>query len=190
MWCREVILSREQTEILAKSARDPYYGKRFDNIQKQKMARMEKIAKLAYEGEKEVGLLSKRELFLVGIALYWAEGYKKDSQAGLGSSDPGMILLFIKWLKTCFGYSDTDLLVRVTVNEAHEYRIKEITKFWSKLLQIDENQFKKPFYQHVKWKKVYENPEEYFGVLRVRVRKSSDFLRKIRGYIQGLKLNV
>jgi hypothetical protein len=39
-----------------------------------------------------------------------------------------------------------------------------------------------------KGQKQYDHPENYHGVLRIRVRKSTDFLRKIKGYIEGLNL--
>lgn len=186
VWCRDVTLTIDQIERLERNARDPFYGKRLENVQKQKMLRIEREERLKREGIDEVGRLSKRELFLVGIALYWAEGYKKDSQVGLGSSDPAMMKLYVKWLRECFGYIKDDLLFRVTFNELHKYREKDIIQFWARQFEVGENRFQKPFYQKAKWKKIYENPEEYYGVLRIRVRKSKDFLRKIYGYIEGL----
>jgi transposase-like protein len=187
LWCRDIVMTREQLDILEKNSKDPYYGKRLQNSLKQQSIRVEKTDRLKREGIEEVGKLSKRELLLVGIALYWAEGYKKDSQVGLGSSDSKMMQLYVKWLRECFDYSVEDLLFRVTVNESHEYRIKEIVQYWADLFGINISYFQKSFYQKAKWQKSYEHPEEYFGVLRIRVRKSSDFLRKIHGYIEGLK---
>ncbi len=190
LWCRDIVLTDEQLVVLEKNSKDPYYGKRLQNSLKQQGIRIEKTERLRREGIVEVGDLNKRELLLVGIALYWAEGYKKDSQVGLGSSDPKMMQLYVRWLKDCFGYSIDELMFRVTINESHEYRIDEIIKYWADLFQIDKSIFQKSFYQKAKWQKVYEHPEEYFGVLRIRVRKSSDFLRKIHGYIEGLKQNA
>ncbi len=189
LWCRDIVLTDEQIAALESNTRDPRYGKRLQNSLKQQGIRIEKTERLKNEGILEVGELSKRELLLVGIALYWAEGYKKDSQVGLGSSDPKMMQLYVKWLQDCFGYSVNDLMFRVSVNESHEYRIDEIINFWVGLFGIDKTNFQKSFYQKVKWQKIYEHPEDYFGVLRIRVRKSSDFLRKIHGYIAGLKEN-
>lgn len=190
LWCRDIVLSDEQILILEKNYKDPNYGKRLQNSLKQQGIRIEKTERLKQEGIDEVGKLSKRELHLAGIALYWAEGYKKDSQVGLGSSDPKMMQLYVRWLMECFNYSMNDLLFRVTVNESHEYRINEIIKYWADIFGIDKSNFQKSFYQKAKWQKIYEHPEEYFGVLRIRVRKSSDFLRKIHGYIEGMKRNV
>jgi hypothetical protein len=39
-------------------------------------------------------------------------------------------------------------------------------------------------------KKEYENKENYHGVLRIRVRRSIDLLRKIFGYIEGISQNI
>ena len=98
-----------------------------------------------------------------------------------------MIKIFLKWLFKCCGYKSEDLIFRVTANISHQYRIQEIQNYWSKITNISINSFRKPFFQKVKWKKIYENPNEYFGVLRIKVRKSTDFLRKIHGWIEGLK---
>lgn len=156
----------------------------------QKQRRIEKEKRLKEEGIKKIGSLNKRELFLIGVALYWAEGFKKDSRAGFASSDPKMIKVFIQWLKKCCDYEEKDLTLRVTANESHEYRIDKIEKYWSKVSGVPLESFNKPFFQKVKWKKHYDNPEKYFGVLRIRVRKSKDFLRKIHGWIEGIQLAI
>jgi len=189
-WCRDVQLSPDQKKTLDTNARNPYYAGRGIYLKKLMKRTDLKIVRLKQMGIKAVGKLSKRELFLAGISLYWAEGFKKDSQVGLASLDPTMIQFFMSWLKVCFGYENKDLVFRVTANISHQHRIKEIEKYWSEKLDISIDQFRKPFFQDVKWKKIYENPNEYYGVLRVKVRKSKDFLRKIYGYIEGLKLNT
>lgn len=188
-WCSDVSLTPLQVKELQRRATDPNYGNRLKNSIKQRQIRLNNISTLNKAGIKELGKLSKRELFVVGVALYWAEGFKKDSQAGLASSDPFMIKLFINWLQMCFNYSQNDLSFRVTVNISHQYRIHEIQDFWSETLSVPPDNFQKPFFQNVKWQKVYENPNNYYGVLRVKVRKSTALLRKIHGYIEGMRLN-
>lgn len=185
-WCKDVVLSKEQLRVLEEHGRDPNYGRRLQNSQKQRQIKELKIRNLLNLGEKEIGELSKRELFLVGVALYWAEGFKKDTQVGFANSNPEMINLYLKWLYECCDVKKEDLITRVTVNVSHKDRVKEIEKYWSNSTKIPIENFGKPFYQNVKWQKVYENPHEYYGVLRIKVRKSIDFLRKIHGWIKGL----
>ncbi len=189
LWCRDVKLSQKQLRELERRAHDPNYGKRLENSLKQQKIRIEKTKRLFEEGISQVGKLNKRELFLAGIALYWAEGFKSDSQAGFCNSDPNMIKFFLTWLKTCFGYKNSDFRLRVGLNESFRDKTNEIEDFWARLTIIDKENFQKPFYQKVKWQKQYDHPENYHGVLRIRVRKSTDFLRKICGYINGLSLN-
>ena len=56
----------------------------------------------------------------------------------------------------------------------------------TKELGIGKEQFAKPFYQKTTWKKIYPNRGEYFGVLRIRVRRSLNLLRKMRGWLAGM----
>jgi len=190
LWCRDVELSPGQKKTLYSNAKNPYYEGRGVYLRALKKKTDAKIKRLEKIGINKIGKLNKRELFIAGAALYWAEGFKKDSQVGLASLDPEMIKFFIRWLRVCFGYQTKDFMFRVTVNISHRSRIIEIEKHWSEELKIPLAQFQKPFFQNFKWKKTYENPEAYFGVMRVKVRKSKDFLRKIYGFIEGLRLQV
>lgn len=190
LWCIDIMLSPKQIKNLEKRYKDPHYGRRLKYLQKKRRIKQLKIIRLKKQGVKDIGKLSQRELFLVGVSLYWAEGFKKDSQAGFASSDPQMINFFLYWLYNCCGYRKEELSLRVTANISHKYRVEDIQDHWSNITKIPSSSFQKPYFQRVKWKKVYENPEEYFGVLRIKVRRSTDFLRKIHGWIQGLKKQV
>src|SRR3989344_6849732 len=187
LWCKGVELTTQQRKVLETNAKNPYYAGRGVYLRKLKKRTVLKSKRLQRLGIKKIGKLTKRELFLTGAALYWAEGFKKDTQAGLASLDLNMIKFYIRWLKVCFGYKESDLIFRVTANISHEHRIRDIEKYWSNKLMVPLGQFRKPFFQNVKWKKTYENQNEYFGVLRVKIRRSKDFLREIYGFIDGLK---
>jgi len=101
-----------------------------------------------------------------------------------------MIKLYLKWLYECCGIKPEDLIFRVTLNISHKDRMDMVQKYWSESIGIPLAYFRKPFYQNFIWKKSYENPSEYYGVLRIKVRRSIDFLRKILGWIEGLRLQA
>lgn len=189
LWCRDIMLTPKQIQDLEQHSRDPYYGRRLQYVQRQREAKNKKIALLLTQGKNEVGKLTNRELFIAGIALYWAEGFKKDNLVGFSNSDLEMVVLFIKWLKLC-GITKQRLKFRVGVNEAYRANVYNIQDYWKKMLSVNNEQFQKPFFQKVQWKKQYDHPEKYHGVLRVRVSKSTDLLRKIHGWIEGLKTNA
>lgn len=186
LWCHDVILSPEQIIELERRSHDPQYGRRLEYAQRLRKTKNKKIHDLLEEGKIEVGTTTKRELFVAGIALYWAEGFKKDNLVGFSNSDSAMIAIFMKWLRLC-GVPENRLKFRIGVNEAYREKVGDIESYWKKVLHIQTDQFQKPFFQKVQWKKVYDRPEEYHGVLRIRVAKSTDLLRKIHGWIEGLK---
>jgi len=140
------------------------------------------------QGVVDIGKLTSRELFLVGIALYWAEGFKHpdESTLGLATLDPKMAKFYVYWLVKSLGIKRDDLLFRVTANEAYENKVHEMEKYWTELLGVDLSQFRKPFFQKVKQIKVYANSDNYHGVIRIGVRRGLDLLRKMRGWMAGL----
>jgi len=76
--------------------------KRYQTKRTKERVRWEK--KLFKEGFGEIKKLNKRELFLCGVMLYWAEGFKHKDESGLGlaTSDPRMAK-FIEMVRKMFG---------------------------------------------------------------------------------------
>lgn len=190
LWCRDISLSPQQEKVLEERAHDPYYGRRKDNILRQRQKKLDAIEFFKQAGIKEIGRLTKRELFISGVALYWAEGFKKDSRLGFANSDPAMINLFLKWLMDCCNVPKIGIRVRVGLNISHKNKVDVVEKYWSEITDIPLSQFQKPFFQKFIWKKEFPNPEEYFGVLRIRANKQLPLFRKIHGWIEGLRINV
>lgn len=186
LWCRDIKLSQEQITALEKNQRDPFYGRRLAYSQKQQSIRKEKERIIRSSAVVEIGTLSKRDLLISGVSLYWAEGFKKDNMVGFANTNPEMIKFILKWLIKCLQVKLENIRLRVGINESHKHRTNIIEKYWSNVLDIPLSQFSKPFYQKVKWNKVYEHPEDYYGTLRVRVLKSTDLLRRIKGMVTGL----
>lgn len=139
-------------------------------------------------GIEDIGALTGRELFLVGVSLYWAEGFKHrdESALGLATLDPKMANLYVHWLVESMRVEKGDLLFRITVNEACKDRVVEMEKYWADFLGVNSDQFRRPFFQKTKQIKTYSNSGNYHGVIRIRARKSLDLLRKMRGWMVGL----
>jgi len=189
-WCQDITLTPLQRKELNRKVFDALQKGRKKVAQNQRQRRLKEIKELKARGIKEIGNLSKKEFFIAGAALYWAEGFKKDSRLGFANSDPDMIKFFLKWLIKSCGVSKEEIRLRVGLNISHKDRIEKVKKYWSELTEIPLNQFQKPFFQKFTWKKEFKNPEEYFGVLRIRANKQRRLFRKIHGWIEGLKLNA
>lgn len=190
-WVQDIILTKEQLQVLNKRTQEALQKGRIiaQRVRKDKRTKKEEI--LITKGRNDIGVLNKRELFISGISLYWAEGFKNKHERRLGfcNSDPFMIKFYIYWLVKCLGVERNEIVARLTLNQIYKNSIGEMQDYWSKTTGIHLNQFTKPFFQTSKWKKQY-NTENYHGVLRIHVKESLDYLLKMKGWIEGLKLNV
>jgi hypothetical protein len=187
-WIKELSLTSEQKKKLQIKSFSALQAGRVQAQNTFKRSRKEKELIFFEEGRKETNGLQKRELFLAGVALYWAEGFKNKHEKRLGfcNSDPKMIKFYLKWLEVALGVEKSRLTARLTINSEHKDREEEIHLYWKNITGLSSDQFTKTFYQNVIWKKKYENRGEYYGVLRLHVKESLEYLLKMRGWIDGL----
>ncbi len=115
-----------------------------------------RLASVYQNVKRDIGLLSKRDLFLAGLFLYWGEGTKVQSgQVVLTNTNPAMLKLFIQWLGL-FGVERKKLAVRLHLYS--DMDIQRSLSFWSKELKIPKNQFRKPYIKKTKLKSItYKN---------------------------------
>jgi transcriptional regulator with XRE-family HTH domain len=105
--------------------------------------RLAEIDRCDAEGREYVGELDSRELLLVGAALYWGEGFKRDGSIGLANTDPAVLVLFVNWLRSCFEIDERRLRVRLYLHEDLDLQAAE--RYWSSLLDIPIEQFQAPY---------------------------------------------
>ena len=190
-WIKDISLTEKQKAALKENTQLKLQEGRIKSQLIQKQNRIKKEIYLTDKGINEVKNITHQEFLIAGIALYWAEGFKNMHEHRLGfcNSDPEMIKFYLKWLYDCLGLKKGDVVLRMTLNESYRDKEKEIKKYWAEVTKISEIQFTKTFYQKTKWKKQYSN-QDYHGVLRIHVKESLDNLILMRGWIEGLKMNV
>ena len=188
-WLHGVGLSNYQKQILTEKKLES--AKRGGAAKRQQ--RLDRTKAAIDTAKSEVGLLSRRELWLMGVMLYWAEGSKeKMYRPGLGTQftnmDPLMICFFILWLKKICGINKTDLTFELTIHETHRYRTKEIVEYWSKKIGVATCCFSHIYFKkaHIKTNRKNITSASYFGVIRIRVRSSTTLNRRIAGWTQGV----
>lgn len=146
--------------------------------------------KIKSEAKKEIGKLTERELWLIGISLYWAEGAKeKDKAVGikLSNSDPLMIRLFIKWLLEICEISKENIYFEIYLHDSVKHREVEVREYWEKITGFSTEYFRKIRWKKNKIKTKRKNiGEKYFGLININVRKGVSLNRKIQGWISGI----
>jgi len=90
-WCRDIALTEEQALELFKNKLKGAAKGRVIGAKRQQERRLREIENLLIEGRKEIGELTKRDRFIVGVALYVAEGTKTDKACNFSNSDPKLI---------------------------------------------------------------------------------------------------
>jgi predicted transcriptional regulator len=186
LWTRHIPLSLDQKQILSQNSVNGATKGRIKGSQIQKQKRLDKIIFFEKEGENEFRNITPHQLLISGLALYWAEGSKKQRRVELCNSDPQMIKFFIHWLNKCYNIPITELSCYVGINQAHINRERFVIEFWSNQTGIPISQFTKTSFKKNSLKKIFENFNDHYGTLSVKVRKPARIFYKIIGQIYGL----
>ncbi|MFE7898810.1 hypothetical protein ACFU3E_15075 [Streptomyces sp. NPDC057424] len=143
--------------------------------------------------EQAVGALSPRELFLLGVGLYWAEGgkdkpYDRRENVCFVNSDPGMIRVFLAWLDL-LGVERDRIRYAVMIHESADIPGAEL--YWAELVGADRSAFYKTTLKKHNPKTVRKNTgDSYRGCLAIKVRQSADLYRRIEGSWYGIVLGA
>ena len=191
LWLRSVGLSKRQKQRLT--------GKKLAAALRGAKVRKEQRLLITKEikdrARSKIRKLSNRELWLIGVALYWAEGSKQkenniSQKVKFSNSDPAMIKVFLKWLQDICKISNSNINFRIALHETAKNKLKEVQKYWSNITGFPINNFQK-----IDWKKHRINTkrknigEKYFGLLNIYIRNSTNLNRKIEGWIKGICKN-
>ena len=138
-WLADMPLSSEQM----KNVRD-WNPRRIEHFRETMRKKREARLQVAYvKAKNDIGKLSRRDLYIAGLYLYWGEGNKSgQAKVGISNTDPSVILAFLDWAKI-MDIPREKLYVRL-----HLYKDMDMQKemqYWSQTLRIPTTQFRKPY---------------------------------------------
>ncbi|MFD5538252.1 hypothetical protein ACFWIJ_10470 [Streptomyces sp. NPDC127079] len=137
---------------------------------------------------REIGGLTDRDLFMAGVALYWAEGskdkpYDRRENVIFVNSDPGVIELYLAWLDL-IGIERERLRFTVMIHETADVTGAE--QYWGDLVGADRSAFYKTTLKKHNPKTVRKNVgDDYRGCLAIRVSQGADLPRRFAGWGTG-----
>lgn len=181
VWVRDIVLPLSLLERLAKRSHSS------SAIEKRRIARItnEKAKRdlVQQTHAHEIWDISKNELFLIGIALYWAEGAKRSQGiASISNGDPKLIMVAMRFFReVCYVPEEK---FRGYIHIHHHLNHKKAEQYWSRIANIPLRQFYK----------TYRNPKDTrgngkdtmpYGTFDI-VICDTQLLLKIKGWIQGL----
>ncbi|MBI2011257.1 helix-turn-helix domain-containing protein [Candidatus Daviesbacteria bacterium] len=142
-WLKRLPLNKTQQVKLLKNkmlSRDLSREKFIETFKSKRLFRLKQV----FEKQvKELLPLSKKELFLAGVFLYWGEGEKKHGRFSISNTDPRVIKFALYWMTKVLGVPKNSIKVRLHIYK--DMNFEEVTNFWSNHLNLPKNQFGGPY---------------------------------------------
>ncbi len=134
-------------------------------------AKLESVEAARDKASNDIGILTKRDLFMLGIGLYIGEGSKTQGTIRVVNGDVRVINLFIKWL-TSFDYPKSNLSIRI-----HLYldsNVTEAESYWAEKTGLQPSQFQRAYIDKRVHKDRKRSGTHLYGTAHVTVRSFSD----------------
>jgi len=189
-WLKDVPLSgkaREKIQLRINNTAIVKLIKRNKNQTIVAQKNHEEIRKLA---KIEAKKLLSDPLFLAGVSLYWAEGYKQGAYGSkwksidFTNSDPAMIELMMIFFTKFFHLKKSDFLIQIMLH--NKKSAIEATNFWYKLTGVPKENFIRTCSSLSRASLQKRNKKLQYGTIHLRINNVRHFFRLI-GWIDGLK---
>ncbi len=158
--------------------------------QAKSKVKIESIRKAEQEAKNDIGEVSKRDLFMLGIGIYIGEGAKTNDIVRVINADPKIIRFAVKWFEEACGLLKENFRIRLHLYP--DNNINKCIKFWSDVSGIPVSQFQKTYIDIRKDKKMFKIGKLPYGTAHLSIRSNGEkkfgvFLaRKINGWIDGV----
>lgn len=189
LWCKNISLTNLQIKHI-QNIRD-------EAVKRGALIRHNNAIKLKEDiltkSSREILSISDRELWLIGIALYWAEGSKQSIKTvsqgvKFTNSDAKMIKLFDLWLTRIIKIDTQDIDYEIYLHESMSGEISRVIAYWSQILEKPTAKFDRIYLKNNILAKKYVK-SDYKGVVRIVVKKTTNLNRQITGWQQGITLS-
>lgn len=192
LWCKDLKLNNEVKKLIKDNWLKNTKNARIKGSLTNKKKRTDSIEKEYFKAKEMIGRISERDLMIMGVGLYWAEGSKKETGSGFSfiNSDQIMIKLIYEWLFKIMNIRKEQLTINLAINMVHKGREQEILKFWSNLLDFPVGDFGNTTFIKTNLLRRYDNHSNYYGMLRIKVKSSSWLRRRILGMIKVFNENA
>ena len=190
-WCKDIKLSDFLIHKISNEGKKKAHRAMLIYTEKQRAKRLHRQAVERRMGSKLLGRLTRRDLMMVGMGLYWGEGYKgNNGELGFTNSNSDIIQFYMNWL-AILGVSKKNLIFRLTINNIFRNQERRLRWFWLIKLSVKEEQFTKTTIIKSVLKKVdFSKRDNYKGILRVKVRRGNALKNRILGALEHISACV
>jgi len=160
-------------------------------IHNRKVANISKIKNLA---KKELGEITKRDLWLLGIGLYLGEGSKLYENIRIINSDPEIIKISLKWFKEVCELKNENF--KPSIHLYPDNDIKKTLDYWSKITCIPIKQFGKTQIERRINKSNKKKNKLPYGTVHLQIKSCGEqkfgrnLHRRIMGWIEAFSKQI
>lgn len=193
LWLSKIELSQKAKDRISNKV---YAGSAAGLIKRNKnqtVLAKKRSEEIREKAKNEVPNLINKKLFLLGVSLYWAEGYKKGANGSkwkavdFANSDPEMIKIMMKFFRNICKVDNTKIKIQLIAHRNVD--IEKAVVYWSKLTAVTKNQFIKTYSSPTRPSKNKRKANSLtYGTVHIRINDVKLFFRII-GWIDGLKID-
>lgn len=181
IWVRDIILDKDQLEKIS----EKMFGRLV--VEKRRTTRINRESAkrqiLIDLAKRQVKQISNRELWLIGVMLYWAEGGKTQrSLVRFSNGDPEMIKIMMEFFRKICKVPEDKFRCYLHIHPHLDHIVAE--KYWSKITNVNLTSFFKTYRKmNVSSKNKKDNLP--MGTLDIYICDTQLFL-KISGWARGI----
>ena len=159
------------------------------NGTKRHNERVQATRKIIDISAKEVGHLSSRDLWMLGLGLYIGEGSKSPETVRIVNSDPAVIKISIRWFREVCNLDTRNLIISLNLYPDND--VEESILYWQKVTGLPKENFRKTQIDTRTQKKQSRRGKLPHGTAQIRVKSNGDkekgvvLFRRIRGWTKG-----
>lgn len=180
-WVGKVPLTESQKKGLS------LRGRSKESIERRRVARLENgIAERQMTidiAKGQIKKISEKELWLIGVMLYWAEGGKTNrGVVRFSNSDPEMIKIMMAFFRRVCAVPEEKFRGHIHIHPHLDH--KKAEKYWSDVAGIPQKQFYKT-YRKMNVASKHKRDNLPLGTMDIYICSTALFLR-IFGWVQGV----
>ena len=191
-WFKDLVLT-PQAKTLLKKKMDIAQSKGFFKFNKARSENIKAENEEIYkESIKEISKLSRRDLFIMGISLYWGEGTKirnstKVYGMEISNADPYLIGAFLYFVRNVLKIDESKIKAGVQIHD--NISALDAKNFWAKITNLPSNIFfiKKQISSAGKFKRPKRFLPYGTAIIKINGRQSA---YEMKGYIDGLSSSL
>ncbi|MDO8482595.1 MAG: helix-turn-helix domain-containing protein [bacterium] len=194
-WLHDVVLP---TEAMARLKLRVAQGTLNGLVKRNKMQTVlarERALNIKQQSSRDIKVLTKSDLCIIGAVLYWAEGYKRlkimrgrevtNHMVSFTNSDPAIVAAFIAFLTRVLKVAQDRIVVTMRLFKHIDAELA--IRYWMGVTNLPRTQFRKPAYpvsRSSQGKRPFNRLP--YGTVQVIVSDTPLFYR-VMGLIEGIK---